>query len=123
MNSKDEAATQTSGIYYPNAKDLDLIMKQNRQILAQQEFPEYKSRISAASPGKGYWKQQIDHVYNHLQDYAANRPKFQSLIGKQMRSETENFPIAVVLSLSLSLSFEIICRDNSRGKHTIERIR
>lgn len=81
LMNKSEAATQTFGIYYPSAKDLDLVMTQNKKLLEKQEFPERPSRRTTSSPGKGYWKRQIDHVYTHLQAHAAERPEFRSLIG------------------------------------------
>lgn len=79
--NKSEAATQTYGIYYPSVKDLNQVLTQNRQLLEKQEFPQRPSRLTMSSPGKGYWKRQIDHVYTHLQAYAADRPEFRSLIG------------------------------------------
>jgi hypothetical protein len=78
---KTEAATQTYGIYYPNAKDLDTLLTQNKQILAEQKFKEQRPVLTSVSPGKGYWKQQLDHVCAHLKAYAVNRPDFRALIG------------------------------------------
>lgn len=83
--AKGDAATQTYGIYYPSAKDLDLLLKQNKQILEKQEINEYRGVLKPSSPGKGYWRQQIDHVYAHLKAYANNRPDFQALIGNIFR--------------------------------------
>ncbi|CAF4264488.1 unnamed protein product [Rotaria sp. Silwood2] len=79
---KNEAATQTYGIYYPSAKDIDLIITQNKQLLAEQESKEHRPVLTATSPGKGYWRQQLDHISAHLKAYAVNRPDFQSLIGE-----------------------------------------
>lgn len=80
---KTDAATQTYGIYYPNAKDLDLLIKQNKQILAEKELQEYRPSLKPISPGKGYWRQQIEHIFAHVNNYAVNRPDFQVLIGKK----------------------------------------
>ena len=80
---QSEAATQTYGIYYPNAKDLDRVISQNQKLQAEREFPDRTPKLTATSPGQGYWKKQIDHVYTQLQAYAANRAEFRSLIGKE----------------------------------------
>ncbi|CAF5185883.1 unnamed protein product, partial [Rotaria sp. Silwood1] len=79
---KKEAATQTYGIYYPSAKDIDLIITQNKKLLNGKELKEYRPILTPTSPGKGYWRQQLDHICAHLKTYAVNRPDFQSLIGK-----------------------------------------
>ncbi|CAF0896810.1 unnamed protein product [Rotaria sp. Silwood1] len=63
---KKEAATQTYRIYYPTEKELK----------------EYHPILTSTSPGKGYWRQQLDHICAHLKTYAVNRPDFQSLIGE-----------------------------------------
>ncbi|CAF4608965.1 unnamed protein product, partial [Rotaria magnacalcarata] len=71
---KHEAATQTYGIYYPSAKDIDLIITQNKKLLDEQELKEYRPVLTSTSPGKGYWRQQLDHVAAHLRAYAVNQP-------------------------------------------------
>ncbi len=81
MITKSEAATQTYGIYYPSAKDLDLLITQNKKLLAEHEFKEQRPVLTSVSPGKGYWRKQLDHVCAHLKTYAANQPDFRALIG------------------------------------------
>ncbi|CAF1382933.1 unnamed protein product [Adineta steineri] len=80
--TKSEATTQTHGIYYPSAKDIDILIAQNRTLQANQEFKDRRPILTAVSPGKGYWRQQMDHVCAHLKAYAVNRPDFRSLIGE-----------------------------------------
>ncbi|CAF4922052.1 unnamed protein product, partial [Rotaria magnacalcarata] len=48
----------------------------------EQELKEYRPVLTSTSPGKGYWRQQLDHVAAHLRAYAVNQPDFQALIGK-----------------------------------------
>jgi hypothetical protein len=79
---KSEAATQTSGISYPSAKEIDRLITQNKQLQADRELKERQPVLTSVSPGKGYWKQQLDHVCAHLKAYAANQPDFRLLIGK-----------------------------------------
>lgn len=91
--TKSEAATQTYGIYYPSAKDVDLIIKQNKQLLADKEVNEYRPVLTSVSPGKGYWRQQMDHVCAHLKAYAVNRPDFQALVGKFLKDINRNYSL------------------------------
>ena len=79
--TKSEAATQTYGIYYPSVKDLEYIKTQNQKLLDEKEIQEHRPLFKSISPGNGYWRQQLDHVYAHLKVYAANQPDFQLLIG------------------------------------------
>jgi len=79
--TKTEAATQTYGISYPSAKDLDLLLTQNKKLLEEQEFKEKRPILTSVSPGKGYWRQQLDHICAHLKAFAVNRPDFRALIG------------------------------------------
>ncbi|CAF1320463.1 unnamed protein product [Rotaria sp. Silwood1] len=79
---KKEAATQTDEIYYPSAKDIDLIITQNKKLLNEKLLKEYRPILTSTSSGKGYWRQQLDHICAHLKTYAVNRPDFQSLIGE-----------------------------------------
>ncbi|CAF1552877.1 unnamed protein product, partial [Rotaria sp. Silwood1] len=79
---KKQVATQTYGIYYPSAKDIDLIITQNKKLLNEKELKEYRPILTSTSPGKGYWRQQLDHICAHLKTYAVNRPDVQSLISE-----------------------------------------
>ena len=81
VTTKTEAATQTYGIYYPSAKDLDVLITQNKRLLEEQEFKDKPPVLTAVSPGKGYWRKQLDHVCAHLKAYAVNRPDFRALMG------------------------------------------
>ncbi|CAF4603299.1 unnamed protein product [Rotaria socialis] len=85
--TKSEASTQTHGIYYPSAKEIDVLIAQNKQLQADREFKERRPILTAISPGKGYWRQQMDHVCAHLKAYAVNRPDFRSLIGEPRMSK------------------------------------
>ncbi|CAF0792799.1 unnamed protein product [Rotaria sordida] len=85
--TKSEIATQTHGIYYPSAKEIDILVAQNKQLQADREFKERRPILTAVSPGKGYWRQQMDHICAHLKAYAVNRPDFRSLIGEPRMSK------------------------------------
>lgn len=99
---KTEAATQTSGISYPSAKDLDLVMAQNKKLLEAQEFQELRPVLTSASPGKGYWQQQLDHVCAHIKAFATNHPDFRLSIGNQHISHR----ILSIFFLSLQVTLQ-----------------
>jgi peptide methionine sulfoxide reductase MsrA len=83
--TKTDVGTQTNGFYYPSAKDIDILTAQNKQLQADREFKDRRPILTAISPGKGYWRQQMDHVCAHLKTYAVNRPDFRSLMGRNER--------------------------------------
>jgi hypothetical protein len=58
--TKVESATQTFGLYYPSAKELEHIMTQNKQLQDDREFKERRPILTAISPGKGFWRLQMD---------------------------------------------------------------
>ncbi|KAG9335853.1 hypothetical protein JZ751_003610 [Albula glossodonta] len=75
--------TQTVGLFYPSGAE---IQKKNQQMaleLARQEqMRDRKPLLTAISPGKGYWRKQLDHICAHLRSYAQNNPEFRALIGE-----------------------------------------
>lgn len=86
---KTEAATQTYGISYPSAKDIENLVTQNKQLQAEKEFKEQYPILTSVSPGKGYWRKQVDHISAHIKAYAVNRPDFRSLIGEIQRKKKQ----------------------------------
>ena len=40
-----------------------------------------KPLLTSVSPGKGYWRKQLEHMTLHLKAEAQNNPEFRSLIG------------------------------------------
>ena len=41
-----------------------------------------KPLMTAISPGRGYWRKQMDHVCAHLRAHAQNNAEFRALIGE-----------------------------------------
>ncbi|CAF1480953.1 unnamed protein product [Rotaria sp. Silwood1] len=63
---KKEAATQTYGIYYPSAKDIDLIITQNKKLLNEKELKEYRPILTSTSePRMG----NVIHATVHENEY------------------------------------------------------
>lgn len=71
-------STQTYGLFYTSAKGLE--NKEDKNGI------KYDSRkaplLTAVSAGKGYWRQQMDHVCAHLKAFAQNNSEFRVLVGE-----------------------------------------
>ncbi|XP_053711273.1 double zinc ribbon and ankyrin repeat-containing protein 1 [Synchiropus splendidus] len=75
-----ERATQTVGLYYPSATELnkrDQLREQQQKHSSERQPP-----LTATSPGRGYWRKQLDHVCGHLRNFALNNPEFRVLLGE-----------------------------------------
>ncbi|KAE8601221.1 hypothetical protein XENTR_v10013595 [Xenopus tropicalis] len=79
---REDKGTQTVGLFYPSGK---LIEKKEIELGLEKEKKEKmsdrKPLVTAISPGRGYWRQQLDHICAHLRCYTQNNSEFKSLIG------------------------------------------
>ncbi|XP_074487330.1 double zinc ribbon and ankyrin repeat-containing protein 1 isoform X2 [Sebastes fasciatus] len=78
-----EQYTQTVGLYYPSATELQ--RKEQQKTLQLSRQPATRDRqplLTAISPGRGYWRKQLDHVCAHLRSYAQNNAPFRALLGE-----------------------------------------
>uniref|UniRef100_A0A8C5FQD3 Double zinc ribbon and ankyrin repeat domains 1 n=1 Tax=Gadus morhua TaxID=8049 RepID=A0A8C5FQD3_GADMO len=75
----EDRQTQTVGLFYPSGAELQKSHQQRE--LAEQAAPR-RPLLTAVSPGRGYWRQQVDHVCAHLRAYAQNNPHFRTLLGE-----------------------------------------
>ncbi|CAH2253218.1 double zinc ribbon and ankyrin repeat-containing 1 isoform X1 [Pelobates cultripes] len=82
-SEKNDKGTQTVGLFYPSSK---LIEKKEIELLSEKEKKEKmsdrKPLVTAISPGRGYWRQQLDHICAHLRCYTQNNSEFKALIGQ-----------------------------------------
>ncbi|XP_068088326.1 double zinc ribbon and ankyrin repeat-containing protein 1 isoform X2 [Hyperolius riggenbachi] len=80
---RTDKGTQTVGLFYPSSK---LMEKKELEIISEKETKEKmsdrKPLVTAVSPGRGYWRQQLDHICAHLRCYTQNDSEFKALIGK-----------------------------------------
>ncbi|XP_053567971.1 double zinc ribbon and ankyrin repeat-containing protein 1 [Bombina bombina] len=80
---KNDKGTQTVGLFYPSGK---LIEKKEIELLSEREKKEKMSDrkpvVTAISPGRGFWRKQLDHICAHLRCYAQNNIDFRTLIGE-----------------------------------------
>ncbi|XP_004840926.1 double zinc ribbon and ankyrin repeat-containing protein 1 isoform X3 [Heterocephalus glaber] len=72
---KKHVGTQTVGLFYPSGRQLAL------------KEPEVETRgrmppLMAISPGRGYWRKQLDHISAHLRSYTQNNPEFRALVSE-----------------------------------------
>ncbi|NWZ38825.1 DZAN1 protein, partial [Brachypodius atriceps] len=83
LTEREDKGTQTIGLFYPSSK---LLEKKELELIAQKEKAEKmsdrKPLLTAISPGKGYWRKQLDHVCAHVRSYAQNNLEFRTLIGE-----------------------------------------
>ncbi|XP_076817647.1 double zinc ribbon and ankyrin repeat-containing protein 1-like [Clavelina lepadiformis] len=78
-----EVQTQTVGMFYPGGKKV----VQEQEMLLEMRDRELRMRdkqpaLTAVSPGKGYWRKQMDHICGHLRGYTNNNVEFRSVIGE-----------------------------------------
>ncbi|KAM9058756.1 double zinc ribbon and ankyrin repeat-containing protein 1 isoform 2-T4 [Megaptera novaeangliae] len=81
--SKKDVGTQTTGLFYPSGtllakKELEMASQKQRQ----EKMSDHKPLLTAVSPGRGYWRKQVDHISAHLRSYAQNNPEFRALIAE-----------------------------------------
>ncbi|XP_069463638.1 double zinc ribbon and ankyrin repeat-containing protein 1 [Ambystoma mexicanum] len=80
---RTDKGTQTIGLFYPSGK---LLEKKEMELVSHKEMNEKmsdrKPLLTAISPGRGYWRKQLDHICAHLRCYTQNNSEFKTLIGE-----------------------------------------
>uniref|UniRef100_A0A7M4EST5 Double zinc ribbon and ankyrin repeat domains 1 n=1 Tax=Crocodylus porosus TaxID=8502 RepID=A0A7M4EST5_CROPO len=83
LSERKDKGTQTIGLFYPSSK---LLEKKELELVSQKQKEEkmsdHKPLLTAISPGRGYWRKQLDHICAHLRSYAQNHPEFRALVGE-----------------------------------------
>ncbi|KAI4883741.1 hypothetical protein NFI96_022357 [Prochilodus magdalenae] len=78
-----DAQTQTTGLFYPSSTELQRRSQQREAELNRQEkMSDRKPLLTAISPGRGFWRKQLDHICAHLRSYTQNNSEFRALIGE-----------------------------------------
>ncbi|XP_043079411.1 double zinc ribbon and ankyrin repeat-containing protein 1 [Puntigrus tetrazona] len=78
-----DAQTQTAGLFFPSSTELKKRSQQREAELSRQEqMSDRKPLLTAVSPGRGYWRKQLDHICAHLRSYTQNNTEFRALIGE-----------------------------------------
>ncbi|KAI8505519.1 metal ion binding [Branchiostoma belcheri] len=76
-------ATQTVGLFYPSFREMQ--QREAREAGEREKAERMSDKrppVSAVSPGKGYWRKQIDHICGHLRAYAQNTTEFRANVGE-----------------------------------------
>uniref|UniRef100_A0A8D0FV51 Double zinc ribbon and ankyrin repeat domains 1 n=1 Tax=Strix occidentalis caurina TaxID=311401 RepID=A0A8D0FV51_STROC len=98
VGTQEDKGTQTIGLFYPSSK---LLEKKELELISQKEklekMSDHKPLLTAISPGKGYWRKQLDHVCAHLRSYAQNNLEFRALIGEPRMGKAQLHCIHVSL--------------------------
>ncbi|KAK3092414.1 hypothetical protein FSP39_002533 [Pinctada imbricata] len=75
--------TQTVGLFYPSDKELSKKVEQEEEKKSfEKQMKDRRPLLTAVSPGKGYWRKQVDHICAHLKAHAQNEAEFRALIGE-----------------------------------------
>lgn len=75
--------TQTVGLFYPSQRQIDKTKELEEEKLAfEKQMRDRKPLLTAVSPGRGYWRKQIDHICQHLKAHTQNDAEFRALIGE-----------------------------------------
>lgn len=73
--------TQTYGIYYTSSKGLEN-KSEEKGLKLEKDFLDRRPALTSISAGKGYWRQQMDHICAHLKAFAHNNPEFRALVAE-----------------------------------------
>ncbi|KAM3623096.1 uncharacterized protein V6R79_006930 [Siganus canaliculatus] len=77
-----EKCTQTVGVYDKSVTKLQKEEQKELRLNRQQVTRDRQPPLCAISPGRGYWRKQLDHVCAHLRSYAQNNTPFRALLGE-----------------------------------------
>ncbi|KAK2819604.1 hypothetical protein Q7C36_021250 [Tachysurus vachellii] len=78
-----DVQTQTAGLFYPSSTDLQKQRQQREAEPSRQgQMSDRKPLLSAVSPGRGFWRKQMDHICAHLRSYTQNNSEFRALVGE-----------------------------------------
>ncbi|BFZ11690.1 hypothetical protein BsWGS_14729 [Bradybaena similaris] len=78
-----DVGTQTVGIFYPSQKQIDMQKEQlEEKLTLEKQMRDRQPLMTPVSPGRGYWRKQIEHICQHLKAHTHNNAEFRALIGE-----------------------------------------
>ncbi|XP_013986605.1 double zinc ribbon and ankyrin repeat-containing protein 1 [Salmo salar] len=81
--ARADQQTQTVGLFYPSGTEVHRKGQQVAlELRRQEQMRDRRPLLTAISPGRGYWRKQLDHVCAHLRSYTQNNTDFRALIGE-----------------------------------------
>ncbi|NXR24885.1 DZAN1 protein, partial [Cinclus mexicanus] len=113
LTERKDKGTQTIGLFYPSSK---LLEKKALELISQKEkvekMSDRKPLLTAISPGKGYWRKQLDHICAHVRSYAQNSLEFRTLIGEPQMGKINYATISEDdFEVTITLNFAAINKD------------
>lgn len=104
-----EAGVQTIGLHFPSSREMQRIQDEyDAKLRKLKDVRDHRPMLTAISPGKGYWRKQIDHIVGHLRIYSQNNANFRASIGEPRMGKLLS---AIVhedgYELALSLVFDL----------------
>ncbi|XP_010003308.1 PREDICTED: double zinc ribbon and ankyrin repeat-containing protein 1 [Chaetura pelagica] len=132
LKEREDKGTQTIGLFYPSSK---LLEKKELELISQKEklekMSDHKPLLTATSPGKGYWRKQLDHVCAHLRSYAQNNLEFRALIGEprmgKINSATiheDDYEVTITLNYALAINKDIHANKSAKFRsHYLNSVR
>ncbi|MEQ2169501.1 hypothetical protein GOODEAATRI_025789, partial [Goodea atripinnis] len=89
-----DQSTQTVGLYYPSATEMQK-KEQQRALQSIQELATRDRRppLTAISLGRGYWRKQLDHVCAHLRSYTQNNSSFRTLLAEPRLGQVTDYQL------------------------------
>ncbi|XP_077032205.1 double zinc ribbon and ankyrin repeat-containing protein 1 isoform X5 [Agelaius phoeniceus] len=114
LTEREDKGTQTIGLFYPSSK---LLEKKELELISQKEkvekMSDHKPLLTAISPGKGYWRKQLDHVCAHLRSYSQNNLEFRTLIGEPQMGKINYATISEDdYEVTITLNFAAVKKDS-----------
>lgn len=103
------ASTQTVGLFYPSDRELAKKQEQEEEKKSfEKQLRDRRPLLTAVSPGKGYWRKQVDHMCAHLKAHAQNEAEFRALIGEPKMGklltstvQEDGYELSVTLTFAL----------------------
>ncbi|GBM02785.1 hypothetical protein AVEN_51979-1 [Araneus ventricosus] len=98
---------------------LSTVSKETQTLTPSRERSRNKDakRMPSHSPGRGYWRQQLDYVCNHLKSYAYNNVEFRNSISEPILSDFQKAQVTKDDdAVSVTISFSPFVRENAESK-------
>ncbi|XP_074645402.1 double zinc ribbon and ankyrin repeat-containing protein 1-like isoform X2 [Tubulanus polymorphus] len=104
-----DVQTQTVGLFFKSDKELShQIMEEQEKIAYEKLMRDRKPLMTAVSPGRGYWRKQMDHICTHLRAHTQNDAQFRALIGEPRMGKLINTMVQEDgYELSLTINFAL----------------
>ncbi|XP_067682776.1 double zinc ribbon and ankyrin repeat-containing protein 1-like isoform X1 [Haliotis asinina] len=102
-------ACQTVGLFYPSQRGMEKQKEiEEEKAALEKQMRDRRPLLTAISPGRGYWRRQIEHICMHLKAHAQNDAEFRALIGEPKMGKLITSAIQEDgYELSLNLTFAL----------------